>query len=151
MSNSEVDSLDLYVGFGQRRANWGLHWILLLASPGSNSCTWYHVIGGPSKDQEYECKIQAGKRMDSFGISKKELICSIPESKIGKVKSAVKAVPLQPCQRWTVEALAKLEHKGLIPVGTSEKYRSQMEPSRIVRTENGWAVADKVPVDESAE
>ncbi|KAJ6189435.1 hypothetical protein N7519_004343 [Penicillium mononematosum] len=135
-----ADSWDVYVAFCQRRGSDPLHWMLLLANPGSLHCTWYHVVGGPTEDRDYERKIQAGKRMDSFGISRKQYIGSIAASKINKVKSAVVAVPVQECQRWTVEVLAGLERKCLVPSGASVHYYNQMEPSRVGKSEHGWVL-----------
>ncbi|CAG7963758.1 unnamed protein product [Penicillium nalgiovense] len=114
--------------------------MLLLAKPGSLHCTWYHVVGGPTQDQGYVRKIQAGKRMDSFGISRKQYIGSIAASEINKVKSAVVAVPVQECQRWTVDVLAGLERKCLVPSGTSVHYYNQMEPTRVGKYEHGWVL-----------
>jgi hypothetical protein len=135
-----ADSWDAYVAFCQRRGSDPLHWMLLLANPGSLHCTWYHVVGGPTKDRDYERKIQAGKRMDSFGISRKQYIGSIAASEINKVKSAVVAVPMQDCQRWIVEVLAVLERKRLVPSGTSVHYYNQMELSRLGKLEDGWVL-----------
>ncbi|CAG8906597.1 unnamed protein product [Penicillium egyptiacum] len=134
-----VDSWDVYVAFCQRRGNGPLHWMLLLANHGSLRCTWYHVVGGPTQHGDYERKIQAGKRMDSFGISRKQYIGSIAASEINKVKSAIVAVPVQECQRWTVEVLAGLERECLVPCGTSVDYNNQMEPSNVEKTEDGWS------------
>jgi hypothetical protein len=78
--------------------------------------------------------------MDSFGISTKQYIGSIAASEISKVKSAVVAVPVQECQRWTVEVLAGLERKCLAPSGTSVHYYNQMEPSRLGKLEHGWVL-----------
>lgn len=135
-----ADSWDVYVAFCQRRGTDPLHWMLLLANPGSMRCTWYHVVGGPTQNREYERKIQAGKRIDSFGISRTEYVGCISASDINKVKSAVVAVPVQNCQRWMVEVLAGLERKCLIPLGASVCYHSQIEPSLIGETEDGWVL-----------
>ncbi|KAJ5823328.1 hypothetical protein N7447_005668 [Penicillium robsamsonii] len=113
--------------------------MLLLANPGSLHCTWYHVVGGPTQNRGYDRKIEAGKRIDSFGISKKQYIGQISARDINKVKSAVVAVPVQECQRWTVEVLAGLERKSLIPLGTSNDYYNQMEePSPIREIKDDW-------------
>lgn len=135
-----ADSWDIYVAFCQRRGDDPLHWMLLLAYPDSLSCTWYHVVGGPTQNRDYERKIQAGKRMDSFGISRKQYVGHIAVSDINKVKSAVVAVPVQDSQRWTVEVLAGLERKCLIPLGTSVDYYNQMEPSHVRVTDDGWVL-----------
>lgn len=120
----------------------------MLVEQDAQTCTWYHVVGGPSQNRKYERKIQAGKRIDSHGISKKQWVSCILGSELGKVKSAVDAVRLQPCQRWTVEVLGGLEKKGLVPPGTSSDYRAQMEPCLYVETDNGWVLADGLSADE---
>ncbi|KAJ5169561.1 uncharacterized protein N7500_002344 [Penicillium coprophilum] len=135
-----ADSWDVYVAFCQRRGKAPLHWMLLLANPRSLRCTWYHVVGGPTQNRDYERKIQAGKRIDSFGISKKQYIGQIQARDINKVKSAVVVVPVQACQRWTVEVLAELERKCLIPVGTSADYHNQIEPTPIAEIEHDWVM-----------
>ena len=99
----------------------------MVAQPGSDRCTWYHVVGGPSQNRPYEPKIVANKRIDSFGISTKLWISRVPASEVNKIKAAAKSVPMQNCQRWTTEVLAKLERKKLVPPGTAAHYHSQME------------------------
>lgn len=135
-----ADSWNVHVAFCQRRGNDPLHWMLLLANPGSLRCTWYHVVGGPTQNRDYERKIQAGKRMDSFGISRTQYVGCISASDINKVKSAVVAVPVQDCQHWMVEVLAGLERKFLVPLGTSVHYHSQIEPSLAGETEDSWVL-----------
>ncbi|KOS39002.1 hypothetical protein ACN38_g10178 [Penicillium nordicum] len=135
-----ADSWDVYVAFCQRRGNDPLHWMLLLANSGSLHCTWYHVIGGPMQSRDYECKIQAGERVDSFGISKKQYVSRIAASDINKVKSAVVAVPAQDCQYWMVEVLAGLERKSLVPPGTSVHYHNQIEPFIAGEMEDSWVL-----------
>ncbi|CAI7672638.1 unnamed protein product [Penicillium discolor] len=124
-----ADSWNVHVAFCQRRGNAPLHWMLLLANPGSLRCTWYHVVGGPTQNRDYERKIQAGKRMDSFGISRTQYVGCIPASDIKK-----------DCQHWMVEVLAGLERKFLIPLGTSVDYHSQIEPSLAGKAEDGWVL-----------
>ncbi|KGO78522.1 hypothetical protein PITC_067310 [Penicillium italicum] len=135
-----ADTWNVYVAFCQRRGTDPLHWMLLLANPGSMRCTWYHVVGGPTQNREYERKIQAGKRIDSFGISRMEYVGYISASDINKVKSAVVAVPMQNCQRWMVEVLAGLERKFLIPFGTSVHNHDRIEPALIGETQDGWVL-----------
>ncbi|KAJ5504217.1 hypothetical protein N7463_007091 [Penicillium fimorum] len=140
-----ADSWDVYVAFCQRRGKYPLHWMLLLANPGSLHCTWYHVVGGPTQNQDYDRKIEAGKRIDSFGISKQQYIGQISARDINKVKSAVVAVLVQECQRWTVEVLAGLERKSLIPLSTSGDYYNQMEvPSPIGEIDDDWVLLSRV-------
>jgi hypothetical protein len=122
-------ALDLYVAFGQRRGNDPLHWILLVAPKNSDRCTWYHVTGGPTQGAGYSLMIQANKRINSLGIASKELIGSIQEKDINKLKSSAQRVPLQRCQRWTCDLLADLERKGLVRAGTTANYRGRIEPS----------------------
>ncbi|KAJ6031552.1 hypothetical protein N7540_002284 [Penicillium herquei] len=136
MQAIDTSSLDIYVAFGQRRGNDTLHWILMLAHPGSDRCTWYHVIGGPTQGRPYEPKIEANKRVHSFGISSKQWISRVSASEINKIKAATKAVPLQRCQRWTTEVLGVLERKGLVPSGTRDHFYNQIEPSRYEQTGN---------------
>lgn len=127
----DTSSLDIFVAFGQRRGNDTLHWILLLAQPGSDRCTWYHVVGGPTQGVPYQPKIEANKRMNSFGISTKQWVSRVPATEINKIKSAAQSVPMQRCQRWTTEVLAVLERKGLVPPGTHAHFHSQIEPSHF--------------------
>ncbi|KAJ5972172.1 uncharacterized protein N7479_002090 [Penicillium vulpinum] len=144
-----ADSWDVYVAFCQRRGDDPLHWMLLFAHPGSLRCTWYHVVGGPTQNRDFERKIQAGKRMDSFGISRKQYICQIAASEINKVKSAVVAVPVQDCQRWIVAVLAGLERKCLVPAGTSADYYNQMEATHAVQIGDGcWVLVSGTAEDE---
>ncbi|KAJ5374895.1 hypothetical protein N7517_006901 [Penicillium concentricum] len=136
-----ADYWNVYVAFCQRRGKDPLHWMLLLANHGSLHCTWYHVVGGPTQNRDYKRKIEAGKRIDSFGISKKQYIGQISGDDINKVKSAVVAVPVQECQRWMVEVLAGLERKCLIPFGTSKDYCNQMEePSPTGEINDDWVL-----------
>jgi hypothetical protein len=116
MQAVDTSLLDIYVAFSNRRGNDPLHWILLLAHPGSDRCTWYHVTGGPTQGRPYVPKIEANKRTNSFGIATKQFISRIPAGEINKVKAATQAVPLQRCQRWTTEVLAKLEEKVWCPL-----------------------------------
>ncbi|KAJ5265273.1 hypothetical protein N7524_006291 [Penicillium chrysogenum] len=71
MQRIDTSSWDIYVAYGNRRRNDTLHWILLLANPGSDRCTWYHVVGGPTQGRPYQPKIEANKRVNSFGIASK--------------------------------------------------------------------------------
>lgn len=131
MQRIDTSSWDIYVAYGNRRRNDTLHWILLLANPGSDRCTWYHVVGGPTQGRPYQPKIEANKRVNSFGIASKVWISRIPASEINKVKATAQSVPLQRCQCWTTEVLAGLERKQLVPPGTSAYHRTQIEPSRF--------------------
>lgn len=124
-------TLDIYVAFGVRRGNDTLHWMLLVVPPGSDRCTWYHVTGGPTQDTGYTLMIQANKRVNSLGIASKELIGTIKAEDTNKLKSSTQKVGLQRCQRWTCDVLEDLERKGLIAAGTTETYRSRIEPSRF--------------------
>jgi hypothetical protein len=134
-----ADSWDVYVVFRQRRVNDPLHWMLLLSIPGSLYCTWYHIVGGPTENRAYECKIEAGKRIDSYSISKKQYVGKISAWNINKAKSEIVAVPVQESQCWTVEVLAALERISLVPASTSVYYYNQMDPS-IRETEDGWVL-----------
>jgi hypothetical protein len=127
-------SLDVYVAFGQRRGTDPLHWILLVAPSGSDRCTWYHVTGGPTQGTGYTLMIQANKRVNSLGIASKELIGSIQEKDINKLKSSAQSVPLQRCQRWTCDLLGDLERKGLITAGWTAHFRGRIEPSPYERS-----------------
>lgn len=131
MAPNDIDtfSLDVYVAFCKRRSEYPLHWMLLVANPGSQRCTWYHVVGGPSQNREFERKIQAEKRIDSHGIATKTWISNISASEAFKVKEIVDSVPLRRCQRWTTDVLAGLEREGLVPPGTSGGYQARIEPS----------------------
>lgn len=122
--------LELHVGFGQRRQDDPLHWMLILRAPDDEFCTWYHVTGGPSQGTDYTLMIQGHKRFKSFGIASTTLIGTVPETETNKIKAAAQAVPLQRCQRWTVAVLDKLEKKNLVPAGTSAKFEAQVEPSK---------------------
>lgn len=124
-------TLDIYVGFGNRRGNDTLHWILMLAIPGTDRCTWYHVTGGPTQTRGYTLQIQANKRLNSFGLSGKRFISTIPAREINKVKATAQSVPLQRCQRWTTAVLGQLEVKRLVPPGTMADFERQIEPSRF--------------------
>ncbi|KAJ5206049.1 hypothetical protein N7491_003331 [Penicillium cf. griseofulvum] len=136
-----ADSWDVYVVFRQRRGNDPLHWMLLLSTRESLYCTWYHIVGGPTENRAYERKIEAGKRIDSYSISMKQYIGKISAWNINKVKSEIVAVPVQECQRWTVEVLAALERKFLVPAGTSVDFYNQMEPStRQTEPEDDWVL-----------
>ena len=127
---SKPQFLDMYVAFGKRRGNDTLHWILVLAPPDSNRCTWYHVKGGPTQGVEYRMKVEDNKRLDSFGIASLYKISTIPVSQRRRVLASANAVPLQRCQRWTTELLMDLERKGLVPPGTGAHFAAQIEPSR---------------------
>jgi hypothetical protein len=100
----------------------------------SDRCTWYHVTGGPSQGLDYTLTIQANKRVNSLGIESKELVGSIYEKYIDKLKSSAQSLPLQRCQRWTCELLSDLERKGLITAGTAASYRARIEPSPYERS-----------------
>ena len=127
---------DIYIAFCNRRPNNDpLHWILLVATPGSRTCTWYHVEGNPA--QGYTLKIQANKRIDSFGIASKEYIGQIYEKDTAKLRAAAQSVPMQRCQKWTVEVLRNLERKGLVPRGIADRYAAQVEQPREVRPSGG--------------
>ncbi|OAX77472.1 hypothetical protein ACJ72_08228 [Emergomyces africanus] len=125
-----MSTLDVWVAFCNRRnAGETQHWIFILATPGSLIGTWYHVTGGPTLGAGYALQIQAGKRLDSFGISSRTLVCQISANDINKVRAAAQAVPLQRCQRWTVALLDRLEQRGVLPPGTKARFESQIEPS----------------------
>lgn len=55
-----MSELDICIGYGKRRGNDPLHWMLLVGVPDDTRCTWYHVTGG--HQQGYKLEIQAGKR-----------------------------------------------------------------------------------------
>ena len=124
---------EIYVGFCHRRpTNDPLHWILIVRPQGSQRCTWYHVEGGAT--QGYSLKIQANKRMDSFGVASKQFIGRIDEKDIGKLRASAQSISMQRCQRWTVEVLGSLERKGLVPGGTTNRFAAQVEPAPAART-----------------
>ncbi|KAJ5185836.1 hypothetical protein N7491_006294 [Penicillium cf. griseofulvum] len=93
MQRIDTSSWDIYIAYGNRRRNDTLHWILLLANPGSDRCTWYHVVGGPTQGRPYQPKIEANKRVNNFGIASKVWISRIPASEINKVKVTAQSVP----------------------------------------------------------
>lgn len=130
----------MYVAFSHRRGNDPLHWIFILAPPGSNKCTWYHVKGGPTQGVPYTMKVEDNKRMDSFGIASMVKICTIPTLEKRKVLAAANAVPLQRCQRWTAELLARLERKGLAPPGTGTHFAAQIEHSQFESRSTGSSI-----------
>lgn len=137
--------LSIYVGFGQRRSQGDpLHWIFMYAPEGEEElCTWLHVTGSP-KDS-YQLQIQAGKRLNSFGISKKKLIGRIKATDEGRIKGVAKTIPMQRCQRWTTALVAKLEQKGLLPPGIAAQLELQIEPAPYDeqgKTEGGGSAAD---------
>lgn len=121
--------LDIYIGFGQRRGKGeALHWIFMYAPEGeTQSCTWLHVTGSPNGG--YKLQIQAQKRLDSFGISTKQLIGRIPAAEEGRIKGLAKTIPMQQCQRWATALVAKLEQKALLPPGIAAKLEQQIEPA----------------------
>ncbi|CAK1359990.1 hypothetical protein CB0940_06105 [Cercospora beticola] len=127
-------SLDIYVGKCVRReANHTQHWILILAKPGEDKCTWYHVRGGHQVDppEQYHLDIEDGKRLASRGIQQRIKVGSIKESDRNKVKAACQSVPLQRCQTHTVAVLAKLEAKGLVQAGIAAQFNTQVEPQKV--------------------
>lgn len=62
------------------------------------------------------------------------LLGRIVEKDIGKLRASAPSIPMQRCQRWTVEVLGSLERKGLVPVGTTNRFAAQVEPARAART-----------------
>ncbi|KAM3421275.1 hypothetical protein BST61_g1677 [Cercospora zeina] len=123
---------DIYVGKCVRReANHTQHWILILAKPGEDKCTWYHVRGGHQVDppEQYRLDIgNDGKRLTSRGIEQRVKVGRIAESDRNKVKAACQSVPLQRCQTHTVAVPAKLEAKALVQTGTAAHFNAQVEP-----------------------
>ncbi|KAF2171803.1 hypothetical protein M409DRAFT_50443 [Zasmidium cellare ATCC 36951] len=135
-------TLDLHVGFCvRRRPNDTRHWIIILVKPGDPKCTWYHVKGGPQGDppaNAYEVFIEDGKRLNSQGIEHlSEKIATISDADRAKVKAAVQSVERQRCQLFTVAVLAKLEKKGLVPIGTSASFAARVEPVRSAAATTG--------------
>ena len=128
----DTSSLDVYVAITHRRKNGTAHWMLMLAHPGSDRCTWYHVVGGPSRNTAYKCKIQANKKLDSFGIDTRHWVSRVPASEINKVNSTVLSTPEQGCQQFVTEIFDGLERKVLVPAGTGLKWKSKIEPSPYV-------------------
>ncbi|KAF2763200.1 hypothetical protein EJ05DRAFT_506815 [Pseudovirgaria hyperparasitica] len=123
------DYFKVYIGFCQRRQSRDpTHWMLIYAVPGSQTCTWVHVEGGPREG--YVLKILSGKRVDSWGIESRELIGYLNRSDEKKLHAAAKSIPLQRCQRWTTALVAKLEERGLIPAaGKAAQLQNRIEPS----------------------
>lgn len=121
--------LTVYIGFGQRRSeDEPLHWIFMYAPEGEEEiCTWIHVTGSPKSG--YQLQIQAGKRLNSFGISRKQPIGKIPATEEGRIKGIAKTIPMQRCQRWTTALVAKLEEKGFLSKGVAEDLEKQIEPA----------------------
>lgn len=126
-------TLDVYIAFCQRRGTDPAHWMLLVGTTGTNRCTWYHVTGGPTQNSGYTLMIQANKRIDSFGIVSRELVGTIQEKDLNKLKSSAQSIPLQRCQRWTCDLLEDLERKALIEKGQAASYRARIEPSPYER------------------
>ncbi|KAJ4319274.1 hypothetical protein N0V84_006465 [Fusarium piperis] len=102
------------------------HWILILAEEGAHNGTWYHSTGGPTMNKPYKVEIQT-KRVNSHGIDSHHSIAEISDKHKNKVKAAVQAISPKFCQRWTVDVLAELERKGLVPNGTSANWYLAME------------------------
>jgi hypothetical protein len=127
MSSSAI--LDLYVAFGQRRGQNPLHWIILIVPEGSDRCTYYHVVGGPTQGKNYELQIQPNKRVYSRGISAREYIGTIAKSNLNKLKASAQRIPPQSCQSWVVRFLEDVERKGLVAQGTVATWQTKMEPS----------------------
>lgn len=71
--------------------------------------------------------IQANKRLDSYGISAKELVGTLKKSDVGKLKGSVDKTPEQYCQTWVVGVLEDLEGKGLVAEGTAAQYEARVE------------------------
>ncbi|KAJ5613837.1 hypothetical protein N7528_007491 [Penicillium herquei] len=133
MAEVDTSTLDVYVAFCKRRGNHPLHWMIMLVHPGSDRCTWYHVVGGPTQGRPYEPKIEANKRVDSTGISSKQWICQIAASgsNLEKIKAATKAVPAQ-----YFEVLGILEGKEIVPSGTKDLFQTQIEPNLYANDQN---------------
>lgn len=125
--DTKAENLVIYLGFGKRRGKSPLHWMFIYAPEGEEEvCTWVHVTGGPKEG--YKLKIEAGKRLKSFGIASKEVIGMIPAKEEKKIKAAAQAVPLQRCQRWTTALVAILEKKDLLAKGTAASLEQRIEP-----------------------
>lgn len=120
--------LQLWVAFGKRRGNDPLHWILMVASEDGSDCTWYHVTGGPTLNTAYKLVIQ-NKRFKSFGVTEHHYVADIDAKDLNKVKASAQSAPMQRCQRWSVEVLADLERKKLVPAGTAQYWSSRIETS----------------------
>ena len=125
-----MSDLDIYIGYEARQGNDPLHWIVLLAPPGSERGTWYHVTGGPMESTGYALEIQRNQQMSRSGIVSKAKVSTIAARDVDKFDAAARSVPLQRCQRWTVALLAKLETKDLLPPGTSAHFEKKVEPTR---------------------
>ncbi|KAI9928145.1 hypothetical protein MW887_002178 [Aspergillus wentii] len=123
-----MSTLDLYIGFGYRRGNEPLNWMLILASPHSERCTWYY-ISGPIQQRQYTLQVQNNRKLSSLAISDKEKVGCITAGDAGKVMAAARDVPVQMSQVWVTAVLGKLENKGLVSPGTWAYAEGQIEYS----------------------
>jgi hypothetical protein len=142
MSSSAV--LSLYVALGQRRGQDPLHWIILAVPEGSDRCTYYHMVGGPTQGNNYELQIQANKRVNSNGISSSEYVGTIAKSDVNKLKASAQRIAPQFCQSWVVGVLEDVERKGLVAQGTAATWHAKMEP-------DPYAQSTSAPADSSSQ
>lgn len=121
-------NLNVYIDYGKRREEGKpVHWLLIYAPENAQDvCTWVHVTGGPQVG--YELEILAGKRFDSHEIPTKKLIGTTPAIYEQRIKGIAKTIPMQNCQRFVAALVAKLEEKGLLPLGVTAEIAQQIEP-----------------------
>lgn len=122
-----ADTLEIYIAFRHSENNNPRHWILMLDEPAADLSTWFHVVGGPTEDREYEIKIEADKPLVSSGWAHTEYLWFIHAGEVNTVKAMAESISLQYGQTWIVELLAKMEAKGFIPTGTKVCYQAQVE------------------------
>jgi hypothetical protein len=107
-----------------------VHWMMMMRHPGADRCTWLHCEGSRG---DRKTEIEEGKRYDSWGIDTTHFLCRILASMGIAVVQEALALPKQSCRWWVLYLMLRLEDKGLMPLGTFERWEKHR---RTGSTEN---------------
>lgn len=142
MLQADMFKYDVYVTFLRPKpvlfGENGIHWAIMVAHPGLEYGTMYHVARGRKQGKltKYERHVRSFRTLDSDEIIQKIHISTIESDEIDKFNTILAAVPLRDSQywdigthdpevdrynseQWTVEAVMGLEDWAMAPHGTS--------------------------------
>lgn len=133
MSFKPARPVEVHVCHSHERSGDYPHWLLSLQSPGAETLTWIHSIGGPSQNRDYECSIQDNESINSRSIASTSFQGNISGRDLDRVIDAAMRVMPQQCQMYVVAVVAELEKTGLLPKGGTAFLRDQVQMSTTSR------------------
>ena len=143
MLQADMSKYDIYVAFLKPKpilfGENGIHWAIIIAHPGLEYGTMYHVTRGRKRGElsQYERHVRSFRPLESDEMLEKRHIAIMDSTDIDRFNTILAAVPLRDVhswslksrnsmassygyhsEQWTIEAIMALEDWNMVPHGT---------------------------------